>query len=177
MKEHDDEQVENSAKENEPIPIVMNDCSSKKKYRKFFYIIICFLIIYFTYLTFININAKDNKKSELNNIPESNQQNNVINHNATKIIDNNIIPNNIYYYSFCLYPESIQPSGTINFKYIKGKKYTVTFNQDFINEYNNLLSFLYSDNTNQGYVFKIFAKCYNLLIIHKGTANLLFNNY
>ena len=90
---------------------------------------------------------------------------------------NNIIPNNIYYYSFCLYPESIQPSGTINFKYIKGKKYTVTFNQDFINEYNNLLSFLYSDNTNQGYVFKIFAKCYNLLIIHKGTANLLFNNY
>lgn len=90
---------------------------------------------------------------------------------------NNILPNDIYYHSFCLYPEEIQPSGTINFKYIKDKKYSIIINNDFINEYNNLLNLLYSDNSNQGYTLKIFAKCYNLLVINKGTANLLFSNY
>jgi len=90
---------------------------------------------------------------------------------------NNILPNDIYYYSFCLYPEEMQPSGTINFKYIKGKKYSIIINKDFINEYNNLLNLLYSDNSNQGYTLKILSKCYNLLVINKGTANLLFSNY
>ena len=90
---------------------------------------------------------------------------------------NNILPNDIYYYSFCLYPEQLQPSGTINFKYIKGKQYSVTFNNNFIIEYNDVLNLLYSDNSNMGFILKIYAKCYNLLVIHKGVANLFFNNF
>ena len=93
---------------------------------------------------------------------------------------NNTLPDGIYYQSFSLYPEEGQPSGTINLRQIKGKQYTVFFNEDFMNEYNNVLYQLYNTYSssllaNKKKMFLTFiTKNYNLLIIHKGMSQLLF---
>jgi hypothetical protein len=86
----------------------------------------------------------------------------------------------LYYYSFCLYPEESQPSGAFNLRQIKGKQYVLFFNQDFINEYNEILYQLYNNysstllaNKKKMYLTFI-TKNYNLLIIHKGMSQLLF---
>lgn len=94
---------------------------------------------------------------------------------------NNILPDGIYYNSFCLYPEETQPSGTVNLKRIKGKQYQVQFNTDFINEYNTLLNILYKNNTNlienkKKIQLKFIAKCYDLFVVHKGQSALTFDS-
>ena len=93
---------------------------------------------------------------------------------------NNTLPDGIYYQSFSLYPEEGQPSGCINLRQIKGKQYVLFFNQDFINEYNEILYQLYNNysstllsNKKKMYLTFI-TKNYNLLIIHKGMSQLLF---
>jgi len=86
---------------------------------------------------------------------------------------NNILPIGIFYYSFCLFPEETQPSGTINLRYIKGKQYNVTIDNKFNNEYNNLINTL-KLNINNLYTLMFISKCYDLLVIHKGKVNLIF---
>lgn len=93
---------------------------------------------------------------------------------------NSTLPDGIYYQSFSLYPEEFQPSGSINLRQIKGKQYVVFFNQNFINEYNKLLYQLYNNfsskllSNKQSFYLTFITKNYNLLIIHKGMAQLLF---
>ena len=93
---------------------------------------------------------------------------------------NNILPIGIYYQSFCLFPEESQPSGCINFRQIKGKQYIIAFNKDFIQEYNTILYQLYNNynnniiNNKKSFNLTFISKNYNLLIIHKGMAQLLF---
>ena len=88
---------------------------------------------------------------------------------------NNILINGIYYKSFCLYPEEGQPSGTINFRYFKNKQYFINFNNDFIKEYNTLLSLLYGNNNKNLFILKFISKNYELLTINKGKLNIIYS--
>ena len=91
---------------------------------------------------------------------------------------NNIIPNGIYYQSFCLYPEESQPSGALNLRHIKGKQYRIDFNKDFLNEYDNFLNILYKNSTKtdnkKSLLLKFIAKSYNFFTVHKGSGKLIF---
>ncbi len=91
---------------------------------------------------------------------------------------NNILPNGIYYHSFCLYPEETQPSGTVNMRQLKSKQYRVDINPLFIKEYNLLLSSLYNDKSiiinKSNLIIKFIGKSYDLFIVHKGNGKLLF---
>ena len=91
---------------------------------------------------------------------------------------NNILPNGIYYHSFCLYPEETQPSGTANLTIIKGKQYRVDFNNDFVNEFNdfvlNLNNLSTNINRNTNFILRFISKSYDLFVVNKGSANLLF---
>jgi hypothetical protein len=78
-----------------------------------------------------------------------------------KFVHTNIPAQNfIYNYNFCLYPEKIQPSGTMNFSQIDNTKL-------IINNFHNLSDVMYK--------IKIYAINYNILIITNGMAGLLFN--
>lgn len=92
---------------------------------------------------------------------------------------NNTLPNGVYYNSFCLYPEETQPSGTVNLSIIKGKQYRIQFNNDFVNEFEefvlNLNNSLSSVNRNTNFILKFMSKSYDLFVVNKGSANLLFS--
>jgi hypothetical protein len=93
---------------------------------------------------------------------------------------NNILPNGVYYHSFCLYPEETQPSGTANMRHIKGKQYRIELNQNFLNEYNLYLTTLYKSNINlinnkKSILLKFIAKSYDLFVVHKGQVELIFD--
>jgi hypothetical protein len=92
---------------------------------------------------------------------------------------NNILPDGVYYKSFCLYPEETQPSGTINLRQIKGKQYKVDFNKNFLIEHLNLLKTLYKSTniitSKNSITLKFISKNYDLFVVHKGEAKLLFN--
>lgn len=93
---------------------------------------------------------------------------------------NNILPDGIYYNSFSLYPEETQPSGTANLRHIKSKQYRIELNPDFLDEYYNYLSTVYKTRTNlidnkKSIQLKFIAKSYDLLIVHKGQAKLIFD--
>jgi hypothetical protein len=96
---------------------------------------------------------------------------------------NNTLPLGIYYYSFCLFPELTQPSGTINLRFIKGKKYSLVINNNFDLEYNNILNTININKNinkyidyNKSYTIRFIAKCYDLLVINKAKANLIFSS-
>jgi len=84
---------------------------------------------------------------------------------------NNCLLEGINYYSFSLYPELSQPSGTINLTEIKSKFYYVYINKLFINEYIN--SILNPNKKNL--ILKFISKSYNLLIIENSVCKLMFN--
>lgn len=92
---------------------------------------------------------------------------------------NNILPKGVYYHSFCLYPEETQPSGTANFRVIKGKQYIINFNSDWLKEYNEQLTTIFSTpeeiNNKSALTIKIIGKIYDLFIVANGKANLMFN--
>jgi hypothetical protein len=93
---------------------------------------------------------------------------------------NNILPEGVYYHSFCLYPEETHPSGTANMRQIKGKQYRIEINQEFLNEYYSYLLILYKSNTNlinnkKSILLKFIAKSYDLFVVHKGKAELIFD--
>ena len=73
----------------------------------------------------------------------------------------NGVPDGVNYYSFALYPEESQPSGTCNFSSLKGKLLKIYYNNDF-----------YTNITNMRIV--VLARNYNILNISKGRAKLLF---
>ena len=100
------------------------------------------------------------------------QSNNYYNYLLSYKHLNNILPTGIYYHSFCLYPEETQPSGTANFRYIKGKNYIIKINNNFISDYNNILNILQSSKNNL--MIKFISKNYELLIIDRGQANFMY---
>jgi hypothetical protein len=85
---------------------------------------------------------------------------------------NRTLPDGITFYSFCLFPEDSQPSGTSNLTMIKDKKFRYEMNANFLNEY-----FLSNLNPNQiGLQFKIMSTAYNFFVVHQGTGRLVFAN-
>lgn len=95
---------------------------------------------------------------------------------------NNVLPDGIYYYSFCLYPEETQPSGAVNLREIKGKQFHIEFDKTFLSEYRNLLMKLYTKSSNNSYInknaltLKFISKSYDLFVVHRGEARLLFSS-
>jgi len=87
---------------------------------------------------------------------------------------NNILPEGLYYYSFCLYPEESQPSGAFNLREIKGKQYRIEINTNYISELNNLLNSLKINNSKKSFFLKFIAKTYNFFTIEKGNGKLVF---
>lgn len=72
-----------------------------------------------------------------------------------------------YYYSFCLYPENDQPSGSANFSVIKSKNMEIKFNKTFLSNYfNNKINL-----SQQNIEFLIINNYYSLLSFSKGKAN------
>jgi len=92
---------------------------------------------------------------------------------------NNTLPDGLYYHPFCLYPEETQPSGTCNFRYIKGKQYNVILNSLWLKEYLTQLKILFtSSNTidiKNTLILKMIGKVYDMFIVTHGQAKLLFN--
>lgn len=87
---------------------------------------------------------------------------------------NNSLLEGLYYNSFCLYPEETQPSGTVNLREIKGKQYKINFSQEFLDEYyNNTPNYL--NPLKKDLILKFFCKSYDLFIVHKGQAKLMFS--
>ena len=91
---------------------------------------------------------------------------------------NNTLPGGIYYNSFCLYPEETQPSGTVNLTVMKGKQYRFQFNDNFVTEINefvlNLNNSSMNVNRNTNFILRFISKSYDLFVVNKGSANLLF---
>jgi len=88
---------------------------------------------------------------------------------------NNILPEGLYYYSFCLYPEESQPSGTFNLRQIKGKQYKLELNANYLIELENFIKILTKkSNTKKTFLLKFIAKSYNFFTIEKGNGKLLF---
>ena len=120
----------------------------------------------------------NNQQIYLNNLQilllTDSSSNNYYNYLLSYKYFNNILPSGIYYHSFCLYPEETQPSGTANLRYIKGKNYMININNQFINDYNKILSILDPNNTKPNLMLKFISKNYEMLIIHKGLAKFLY---
>jgi hypothetical protein len=68
---------------------------------------------------------------------------------------------NVYLYSFALDPESYQPTGICNFSGYKDKILQLTFNSDTISRLGEIK-------------INVYSKCYNILKIHRGKAEVLF---
>lgn len=104
-------------------------------------------------------------------------QENVFEDNLYKYVDaynylNNMIPEGVYFKSFCLYPEKSQPSGSVNFSHLTGKTIRIEFNNDFIDFYfNKLNNYLQKD-------LKLFfiTTSYNIFKVSNGQGNIIFNN-
>lgn len=83
---------------------------------------------------------------------------------------NRILPDQVYYYTFSLYPEEMQPSGTANLTVLKEKKFRYEMNQNFLQEYfNNKLN-----PNNVGLQLKILSSSYNFFVVHNGIGRIIF---
>lgn len=83
---------------------------------------------------------------------------------------NNSLPNGVFCFNFCLYPEEIQPSGTANFSILKGKQVSISLDFNFIQEY-------FNQNINPNELdiqLKFLARSYNFLVIEKGSGKMIF---
>ena len=84
---------------------------------------------------------------------------------------NNILPEGVNAYNFCLYSEELQPSGTANFSTLKGKLISFLFNPLFVDEYFNPKL-----NPNSvGVLIKFYARSYNFFVVEKGMGQLIFS--
>lgn len=84
---------------------------------------------------------------------------------------NRTLPDQVYFYSFSLYPEEIQPSGTTNLTAIREKRFRYELNQSFLNEYftNEL------NPTNIGLQLKFMTSSYNFFVVQNGLAKIIFS--
>ena len=88
---------------------------------------------------------------------------------VTKLNNNRVPKNdNTYYYSFSLYPEDSQPSGTCNFSVIKGKYIELYLNETFLRKYFNKDLNKY----NLGLELVLISNHYTLIQFNKGRINL-----
>ena len=83
---------------------------------------------------------------------------------------NRILPDQVYYYTFSLFPEDIQPSGTANLTALREKKFRYEMNSNFLNEYfTNKLN-----PNNVGLQLKIMSCSYNFFVVNNGIGRIVF---
>lgn len=75
-----------------------------------------------------------------------------------------------YYFSFCLYPEEDQPSGSANFSVIKNLNIILKINETFLSQYFDPKLNI----NNQGFELILINRNYNLLKFSKGKGSLVF---
>jgi hypothetical protein len=84
---------------------------------------------------------------------------------------NRTLPDNVYFFSFSLYPEELQPSGTANLSAIREKKIRYELNSLFLNEY-----FTSQLNSNSvGLQGKLLSVSYNFFVVQNGFARIIFS--
>lgn len=83
---------------------------------------------------------------------------------------NSTLPTGVYYFTFSLYPEELQPSGSANLSVIKEKKFRYEMNQLFLNEYFNPKI----NPLNLGLQAKILSISYNFFVVQNGLGRLIF---
>jgi len=108
----------------------------------------------------------------LNQIELLNQQIDKIFYNYVQSYQslNRILPDQVYYYTFSLYPEEIQPSGTANLTVLREKKFRYEMNQNFLKEYfTNKLN-----PNNVGLQLKVLSCSYNFFVVHNGIGRIVF---
>jgi len=108
----------------------------------------------------------------LNQIELLNQQIDNIYYNYVQSYQslNRILPDQVYYYTFALYPEEIQPSGTSNLTVLREKKIRYEMNQNFLKEYfTNKLN-----SNNVGLQLKVLSCSYNFFVVHNGIGRIVF---
>jgi hypothetical protein len=107
-------------------------------------------------------------------------QNNIINDQLDdsyyKIVQpyqtlNRILPDGIYYYSYSLYPEELQPSGTVNLSAVREKRIRFELNPLFLTEY---FSSILNPN-NVGLQGKLLSISYNFFVIQNGYGKIIFS--
>lgn len=82
-----------------------------------------------------------------------------------------VLPDGVYFYSFSLYPEEVQPSGTANLSVLKEKKFRYEMNPLFLKEYFNAPL----NPNNVGLQLKILGLSYNFFVVQNGLGRLIFS--
>ena len=77
----------------------------------------------------------------------------------------NSLPDGLYFHSFCINPNDIQPSGTCNFSRLDRKRLNIKLSNEFIN----------SLNENDQIIVNVVGISYNILKFSNGLCNLVFN--
>ncbi len=83
----------------------------------------------------------------------------------------NQVPYGVYYRTFSLFTNSIQPSGFINMKNVIGKNIAVLLNDNYTDYYNSK-----NNPYNLGIEFKILYTKYNIANVREGNLELKFYN-
>jgi hypothetical protein len=87
---------------------------------------------------------------------------------------NNSLPLGVNAYNFGLYPEEMQPSGSVNMSVIKGKLFNFTFNNNFVNQY---MEYYVDPPTEIGINTSFMARGYNFFIVEKGMGRMIFSTF
>ena len=83
---------------------------------------------------------------------------------------NRSLPDEVYIFNFALYPEEVQPSGTINLSVLSQKQIRYEFDSEFLTEY-----FSPKINANNvGLQITILSSSYNFLVVNNGIGRILF---
>ena len=89
---------------------------------------------------------------------------------------NNLLPKGVSAYNFGIFPEDLQPSGTVNFTMLKGKLINFNLNSKFIEEYFDNVSDNKINLNNMGILIKFYSRSYNFFVVEKGMSQILFSN-
>tara|TARA_B100000767_G_C19773673_1_gene541407 strand:- start:1114 stop:3111 length:1998 start_codon:yes stop_codon:yes gene_type:complete len=123
-------------------------------------------LIDFNQIEYFNININNLDMFEKNIFKD-----NYYNFTVAQQYLNNELPRGVYLKNFSIYPEKAQPSGSVNFSFLKGKVIRMKFNQQFLNNYYDVLKNFKQKNLKLNFV----VKNYNIFSVNKGKGKIMFN--
>ena len=123
-------------------------------------------LIDFNQIEYFNINVNNLDMFERNIFKD-----NYYNFTVAQQYLNNELPRGVYLKNFSIYPEKVQPSGSVNFSFLKGKVIRMKFNQKFLNNYYDVLKNFEQKNLKLNFV----VKNYNIFSVNKGKGKIMFN--
>jgi hypothetical protein len=89
---------------------------------------------------------------------------------------NNLLPKGVSAYNFGIFPEALQPSGTVNFTILKGKLINFNLNFKFIEEYFDKINDNKINPNELAIFLKFYSRSYNFFVVEKGMGQVLFSN-